>query len=139
MMFRARLRLAAAGPNGRRRFFWTLALAPLAWGLERLLSRTGAALPAAPVRIPEDVPEGLSVVGDAVVHRTADGRVRAWEARCTHLGCRLDRVSGDVVVCPCHGSRFGADGRVLEGPAARPLDPRRVVRAEGGGWIAHGG
>ena len=77
---------------------------------------------------------GLSLVGDAVVHRHADGRVQAWSARCTHLGCRLDRVIDGAVVCPCHGSRFDDQGRVLNGPAVRPLVPLQVRVAEGGGW-----
>ncbi|MEU9859742.1 FAD-dependent oxidoreductase [Streptomyces sp. NPDC047971] len=43
--------------------------------------------------------------------------------RCTHMGCELgfDELE-DVWECPCHGSRFAAaDGRVLQGPATRPL------------------
>jgi Rieske Fe-S protein len=39
---------------------------------------------------------------------------------CTHLECTVD-VSGDRLVCPCHGSTFDREGRVLQGPAERPL------------------
>jgi len=42
--------------------------------------------------------------------------------RCTHLGCQpaLDPQSR-LLLCPCHGSRFDLQGRVVRGPAARPL------------------
>lgn len=40
--------------------------------------------------------------------------------RCTHMGCRtkVNTVEG-VLDCPCHGSRFNAEGRPLFGPARR--------------------
>ncbi|MFD9030200.1 FAD-dependent oxidoreductase [Streptomyces sp. NPDC059567] len=44
--------------------------------------------------------------------------------RCTHMGCELGfNELEDAWECPCHGSRFAAaDGRVLQGPATRPLE-----------------
>jgi glycine/D-amino acid oxidase-like deaminating enzyme/nitrite reductase/ring-hydroxylating ferredoxin subunit len=56
-------------------------------------------------------------------HRDADGRLHAFSASCTHLGCELRFNDADRSWdCPCHGSRFDAiDGRVLEGPAVTAL------------------
>lgn len=56
------------------------------------------------------------------VYRSAEGRLYAVDPRCPHLGCQLewnpDEKSWD---CPCHGSRFDFQGRLLSGPAQRDL------------------
>lgn len=39
---------------------------------------------------------------------------------CTHLACMVN-VEGAQLLCPCHGSTFDREGRVLRGPAERPL------------------
>lgn len=118
-----------------RAIFWL----PLLWPVSAMLGRLRHPQRPEPVALAADLPQGLSVAGAAIVHRHADGTVQAWAARCTHLGCRLDRVVDGVVVCPCHGSRFDAAGRVLGGPATRPLQPLRVVAdASTGGWTVEG-
>ncbi|MEX1208458.1 MAG: CDGSH iron-sulfur domain-containing protein [Acidimicrobiia bacterium] len=53
-----------------------------------------------------------------------EGTLHLMSARCTHLGCTVAwNPSEGSFDCPCHGSRFGTNGEVLEGPAPRPLDP----------------
>lgn len=45
----------------------------------------------------------------------------AYSLICTHQGCAAAVQDGTQIVCPCHGSRFDANGNVINGPAARPL------------------
>jgi Rieske Fe-S protein len=74
------------------------------------------------------------------VRRLASGEISAVLASCTHQGCQPEPVA-DRLACPCHGSEFGFDGRVLQGPAERPLTryevlvegPDLVVLVEGRG------
>ncbi len=51
-------------------------------------------------------------------YRDPSGRVFFVTTRCPHLGCELawnqDELSWD---CPCHGSRFTHEGRLISGPA----------------------
>ena len=66
----------------------------------------------------------------AWVVRTDESNVVAYAPQCTHLGCAYHwEAPRNEFVCPCHESRFSIDGRVLGGPAARPLD-RYPVRVE---------
>jgi 3-phenylpropionate/trans-cinnamate dioxygenase ferredoxin reductase subunit len=71
--------------------------------------------------------------GKLAVHRDERGSLHAVTAVCTHLGCVVEwnraEQSWD---CPCHGSRFRADGSVIQGPAKRPLE-HRELRAEAPG------
>jgi len=65
-------------------------------------------------------------------YRDDSGTVHAVSATCTHLGCTVAwnpaEASWD---CPCHGSRFSATGRLLDGPAVDDLE--QVAGPEVGG------
>lgn len=56
------------------------------------------------------------------VYRDPDGALHGRLAACPHLGCIVQWNPGETTWdCPCHGSRFDAYGRVINGPANRDL------------------
>lgn len=56
------------------------------------------------------------------VYRDPAGIVHAVSSVCSHLGCIVKfNPSEKSWDCPCHGSRFDVDGKVLDGPATRAL------------------
>lgn len=75
----------------------------------------------------------LSTVGNAVLLQYTNGNLlvdradqntfNALSAICTHQGCLITGYdSGSKrFVCPCHGSMFGLNGQVVNGPAQRAL------------------
>ncbi len=69
------------------------------------------------------VAEGRRQVAEC---RDEEGTLHRVSARCTHLGCIVRWNDGDSTWdCPCHGSRFGPDGAVRNGPATSPLEPEK--------------
>jgi len=57
-------------------------------------------------------------VSKVAVHRDHNGNVHKLSAVCPHLGCIVAWNSTEQTWdCPCHGSRFSAEGRVYQGPA----------------------
>ena len=64
---------------------------------------------------------------------TEDG-VKALYKVCTHLGCLYKWVdTNDRFECPCHGSKFEADGTYIEGPAPRDLDQFALTAVDANG------
>ena len=55
-------------------------------------------------------------------YRDLDGTLIERSANCTHLGCLVHWNGFERCWdCPCHGSQFAPDGKVLNGPAVQPL------------------
>jgi menaquinol-cytochrome c reductase iron-sulfur subunit len=64
--------------------------------------------------------------------KTDANTVIAYNPACTHLGCAYHWDTGAKhFICPCHASVFSVDGKVLAGPAPRPLD-RYVAKVQDG-------
>jgi glycine/D-amino acid oxidase-like deaminating enzyme/nitrite reductase/ring-hydroxylating ferredoxin subunit len=76
------------------------------------------------------------LLGKVAVYRDERGDFHERSAVCRHLGCIVHwNDSEKTWDCPCHGSRFDCDGRVVNGPSNGDLaacgSPRRAegVRA----------
>jgi glycine/D-amino acid oxidase-like deaminating enzyme/nitrite reductase/ring-hydroxylating ferredoxin subunit len=65
------------------------------------------------------------------VSRSEEGSLTAVSPRCTHLGCLVSWNRAEQTWdCPCHGSRFLADGRLIQGPAVTDLAQRDLPPQE---------
>jgi cytochrome b6-f complex iron-sulfur subunit len=61
--------------------------------------------------------------GSVLVDRPTAASFVAMTAVCTHQGCTINSFdsSNNQFVCPCHGSRFDENGKVIQGPASTNL------------------
>jgi Rieske Fe-S protein len=81
---------------------------------------------------PEDLHPGEGGIfagqeGKVAICRDRQGALHAVSPVCTHLACDVAWNGAEQSWdCPCHGSRFSPDGRVINGPAVSDLAPKRV-------------
>ena len=73
---------------------------------------------------------GILAVGlkKIALYKDLSGTLHAFSAICPHLGCVLqwngEEKSFD---CPCHGSRFTCEGKVVNGPASTDLKKMEIT------------
>ncbi|MEX0927768.1 MAG: FAD-dependent oxidoreductase [Balneolales bacterium] len=67
----------------------------------------------------------LQVNGEKLAaYRDENNKLLVHSAICPHMKCIVNWNDAEKTWdCPCHGSRFSVEGRVLEGPALEPLPP----------------
>ena len=89
--------------------------------------------------------------GEFYLVRLTDGGLLALSCKCTHLGCTVRaeaveqpdptepggrrQIQVHQLACPCHGSRYSADGANLSGPAPRPLPAFSLALAPDDGQL----
>ena len=104
------------------------------------------------IGLPEVFADGLTFLPSQRLFIARDSKAfRAVSAVCTHLGCTVQadiqqqtdaadpggrpRTQIQEFSCPCHGSRYRADGTNLSGPAPRPLARYRLRLAPDDGQL----
>ena len=90
------------------------------------------------VGMPKDFPDkSATYVADQKIFVIRDGNsYMAISAVCTHLGCTVrNNTDGSGFSCPCHGSKYYADGTNFAGPAPKPLDAYEVSLGPNGELI----
>ena len=80
------------------------------------------------VKDAEDIAQGSGAivrrgVQKLAIYRDETGVLHELSAICPHLGCVVDWNDTEDAGCPCHGSRFNALGKVVNGPANTDLSP----------------
>jgi cytochrome b6-f complex iron-sulfur subunit len=85
-----------------------------------------------------DYPQGsrIQVPEAQVIVIHSDLGYIALSLVCPHLGCEV-QVTGDGFACPCHGSRFQADGSLHNGPASSSLTSLRIEESAEGHLILY--
>jgi cytochrome b6-f complex iron-sulfur subunit len=136
-------------PVARRDFLglaalWSAAAAALFATVGMLRLPKAAVLPSPSKRFSVTLPDSLAPgtayvpAGRSVALFRDAGGVFAISTICTHLGCVV-RPEADGFHCPCHGSRFAADGTVERGPAPSPLPWLEVNRVGDGTYLVDEG
>jgi menaquinol-cytochrome c reductase iron-sulfur subunit len=64
-----------------------------------------------------------TVTHDVWVIKHSSSELTVFSPICPHLGCHYNwHPKENEFICPCHGSVYAITGKVLGGPAPRPLD-----------------
>ena len=84
--------------------------------------------------IGKELPTGVNLLGSAIIVNK-DHQPKAFEAKCTHLGCAINKIEGDAMVCQCHGSRFDLNGKATKGPAKNSLRELTISKDNSGNFI----
>ena len=64
--------------------------------------------------------ENIELEYPILLIKNSDSSFLALSTECMHLGCQV-RMQHTVLRCPCHGSAYDLEGKVLNGPTERPL------------------
>lgn len=74
------------------------------------------------------------ISGNVILIRSSNSKFTAINTVCTHKKCDVD-YTGSGFECPCHGSTFNKNGKVLTGPATKNLRTYKATYNEAEGTV----
>jgi len=86
--------------------------------------------------LPKDIPNGITILESIIIVKKGS-EVKCFSARCPHLGCLIYHLEKDKIVCPCHGSRFSSDGKVINGPSVKNLNELEITSDKSGVLVVY--
>jgi cytochrome b6-f complex iron-sulfur subunit len=74
----------------------------------------------------------LKIKGKEILFiRESEEVIRALDPTCTHKKCTVEYNSDqELIVCPCHGSTYSSEGKVITGPAKESLTAFEATLSE---------
>ncbi|MFA3782666.1 ubiquinol-cytochrome c reductase iron-sulfur subunit [Melioribacteraceae bacterium 4301-Me] len=72
------------------------------------------------IYLPADLGNGIFFFNSVIIIKEGE-KISVYSSKCSHLGCKINKVENGKIVCPCHGSVYGLNGEVVKGPAVKPL------------------
>jgi Rieske Fe-S protein len=72
------------------------------------------------IAVRQDLPDGVHFFGNVILVKSGE-KIDLLSSKCTHLGCQINKTENGRLICPCHGSEYGLDGKPLKGPAINSL------------------
>lgn len=109
--------------TSRRKFFKSLFVIlslPLSWLWNSAVNRSNE-IHSKKVSISSDeISNGISFYDNFIILKE-NNRIKIFSSRCSHLGCRINKIENNELVCPCHGSIYNLNGQVIKGPAQNSL------------------
>lgn len=102
-----------------KRLSWLIALPYLLFSV--LMVRKNNSVSATKViRLKVPLSNGVLFYEEVIIIKKMEN-IEVFSSKCTHLGCRINKMEEGKLVCPCHGSTFDENGSVIRGPASHGL------------------
>jgi len=79
----------------------------------------------------DSISEGFNIYDKVIIVKSGNN-MEVFSSSCTHLGCSINRIEKDNLVCPCHGSRYDMKGNPVKGPSVEGLKSLSFVVNEEG-------